>query len=213
MRSYGHYCSVAKALDVVGDRWSLLIVRELLLREPCRYTDLQRGLPGIATNLLADRLRELEDAGILAHEHAPPPTASTLYRLTPWGRELEAVLVALGRWGTPLMSGSADGLAFRSRWLELPVRLLLGDSEPSAPAITIEVHAGDEPMTIEAGGGVVRARPGSAEHPRLVLSGAPQLVVGVLAGRLELEEACARGMSYEGDPGALARVQGQAVAA
>src|SRR5208282_4278869 len=111
MRSYGQYCSVAKALDVIGDRWSLLIVRELLLREPCRYTDLHRGLPGIATNLLADRLRELEQAGLLAREEAPPPVASTLYRLTGRGRELEGVLVALGRWGVPLMAEPAGELA------------------------------------------------------------------------------------------------------
>ena len=77
MRSYGQYCSVAKALDVIGDRWTLLIVRELLLRGACRYTDLKNGLPGIATNLLADRLRELEAAGIVVREQAAPPVATT----------------------------------------------------------------------------------------------------------------------------------------
>ena len=91
MRSYGQYCAVAKALDVVGDRWSLLIVRELLLREACRYTDLLEGLPGIATNLLADRLRELESAGVVCREGAPPPIAATLFRLTDRGRELQEV--------------------------------------------------------------------------------------------------------------------------
>src|SRR5258708_35294085 len=82
MRTYGQYCSVAKALDVVGDRWTLLIVRELLLQGPCRYTDLKSGLPGIATNLLADRLRELERAGLVRREEAPPPLATTLCPLT-----------------------------------------------------------------------------------------------------------------------------------
>ena len=76
MRSYGQYCSIAKALDVVGDRWTLLIVRELLIRGACRYTDLKDGLPGIATNLLADRLRELESAGLIRREEAPPPVAT-----------------------------------------------------------------------------------------------------------------------------------------
>src|ERR687885_1607076 len=84
-RGYGQYCAVAKALDLVGDRWTLLIVRELLLRGPCRYTDLRHGLPGIATNLLADRLRELERAGIISREDAPPPVATALFRLTPRG--------------------------------------------------------------------------------------------------------------------------------
>ena len=85
MRSYGQFCGLAKALDVIGDRWTLLIVRELLIRGACRYTDLRNGLPGIATNLLAERLRELEEAGVIEREEAPPPIATTLFRLTPRG--------------------------------------------------------------------------------------------------------------------------------
>src|SRR5215831_13850090 len=103
MRSYNEYCAVAQALDVVGERWSLLIVRELLIRGPSRYTDLRSGLPGIATNLLADRLRELEQAGVVRRHEAPPPVATTLFELTDRGRELEPVLNALGRWGGPLV--------------------------------------------------------------------------------------------------------------
>jgi DNA-binding HxlR family transcriptional regulator len=99
MRSYGQYCSIAKALDVVGDRWTFLIVRELLLRGACRYTDLRYGLPGIATNLLADRLRELESAGLVRREEAPPPVATTLFHLTEAGLQLDPVLRAIGLWG------------------------------------------------------------------------------------------------------------------
>src|SRR6202035_111655 len=102
MRSYGQYCSIAKALDVVGDRWTLLIVRELLIRGACRYTDLRNGLPGIATNMLVDRLRELEEAGIVTSEAAPPPVATTLFRLTSRGAALEPILLQLGNWGAPL---------------------------------------------------------------------------------------------------------------
>src|ERR1700735_2478981 len=94
MRSYGQYCSIAKALDVVGDRWTLLIVRELLIRGACRYTDLKDGLPGIATTLLADRLRELESAGLIRREDAPPPVATTLFHLTDTGAGLPAVVDA-----------------------------------------------------------------------------------------------------------------------
>src|SRR5947199_9504676 len=104
MRSYGQYCSVAKALDVVGDRWSLLTVRELLLQGPCRYTDLRNGLPGIATNLLAERLRELEQAGVIESELARPPVATTLFSLTKRGADLEPVLFQMGRWGAPLLT-------------------------------------------------------------------------------------------------------------
>src|SRR6266851_1274072 len=87
MRSYGQYCSIAKALDVVGDRWTLLIIRELVIRGACRYTDLKNGLPGIATNLLSDRIRELESAGLIRREDAPPPIATTLFHLTESGAE------------------------------------------------------------------------------------------------------------------------------
>src|ERR1022692_5071124 len=106
MRSYGQYCGLAKALDIIGDRWTLLIVRELLIR-PCRYTDLRQGLPGIATNLLADRLRELEEAGILTREEAAPPVATTLFRLTKRGKELEPALLLLDTWGAPLLAKSS----------------------------------------------------------------------------------------------------------
>src|SRR3954471_23613538 len=99
MRSYAEYCAIAKSLDVVGDRWTLLIVRELALRGACRYTDLRNGLPGIATNLLADRLRDLERAGVGEGEGAPAPIAATLFRLTPRGEQLRPVLDDLMRWG------------------------------------------------------------------------------------------------------------------
>src|SRR5206468_5268722 len=103
MRSYGQFCGLAKSLDVIGDRWTLLIVRELLIRGPSRYTDLQRGLPGIPTNLLADRLRDLEDAEILRKDVSRRPGAVPVYALTPRGEALEAVIAALGRWAAPLL--------------------------------------------------------------------------------------------------------------
>src|ERR1700683_4870512 len=120
MRSYGQFCSVAKALDVVGDRWTLLIIRELLLRGACRYTDLKNGLPGIATNLLADRIRELEAAGLIRREEAPPPVATTLVHLTEAGAELEPVVRALGSWGVRVMAQPADDQEFRSQWVAYP---------------------------------------------------------------------------------------------
>ena len=105
MRSYRQYCGLAKALDVIGDRWNLLIVRELLARSPARYTDLHNGLPGIATNLLADRLRELEAAGVVRKYEAPPPVATTVFELTARGEDLWPAIRELGRWGRPLLAG------------------------------------------------------------------------------------------------------------
>jgi DNA-binding HxlR family transcriptional regulator len=209
VRSYGQYCSLAKALDVVGDRWTLLIVREMLLRGACRYTDLRNGLPGIATNLLADRLRELELAGIVAREEAPPPIASTLFRLTPRGEELRGALVELARWGAPLMLEPDGDEEFRSHWLAIPVELYLTDRTPDRPPLTIEVQAGGEPMLIETVDGGARTYPGEATDPDAVLRGAPQLVIGVLSGRLELAAAERSGLRYEGDPAVLSRVRGE----
>jgi DNA-binding HxlR family transcriptional regulator len=207
MRSYGQYCGLAKALDVVGDRWSLLIVRELLTLGASRYTDLRHGLPGIATNLLADRLRELEQAGIVKREEAPPPVATTLFRLTPRGEALEPVLEALGRWAGPLMGTLGTSDAYRSHWLALPVRLYLTDRQPNRRPVTIQVQSGDQPMVVETVGGRVRARSGTATKPDAVLTGTPDLVMGVLAGRLGLPAARARGLSFQGDYEAVRRLQ------
>ena len=140
MRSYEQYCALAKALDVIGDRWTLLIVRELLLRGPSRYTDLKNGLPGIATNLLVDRLRELEEAGIVRREAAPPPIATTLV-----GLRLAVMRSSLcsESWvaGGVSVAKRAGNDAFRSHWLALPEKSPLKDRKPDRP-VTLEVRAG-----------------------------------------------------------------------
>jgi DNA-binding HxlR family transcriptional regulator len=207
MRSYHQYCSLAKALELVGDRWTLLIVRELLLRGALRYTDLQTGVPGIATNLLADRLRDLEQAGIIRRDPAPPPVATTLFHLTPRGEELGPAVLALGRWGEPLIAERDDQDSFCTHWLSLQARLHLADQAPDAPPVAIEVRAGDEPLTIEAVDGVVRTRPGAASDPDLVLTGSPEVLVGVLTGTLTLGDARARGLQHSGAVTTLRRLQ------
>lgn len=207
MRSYGQLCAVAKALDAVGDRWTLLVVRELLIRGAARYTDLRRGLPGIATNLLAERLRELEQSGIVRRYDAPPPVATALFELTYRGRELEPVLDALGRWGGPLLAEPDPDAAFRTHWLALPARLRLSDHQPDRPPITIELRTGDEPLTLTTHEGRIEARPGAAQNPDLVLDGPPQLLIAALLGTQEPDQAEARGLRHEGDIALLRRVQ------
>jgi len=207
MRSYDQYCSVARALDVIGDRWTLLIVRELLIRGPSRYTDLQYGLPGIATNLLADRLRDLEAEGIVTKEVAPPPVATTLFRLTPRGEALDSVLAALGRWGAPLLAGPTGDAAFRSHWLKFPLELHLTDQQPDAAPATIEIHAGAQPMLVRVADGTIRVHPGTSPDPEVTLTGTPSLVLGLLVGALDVDTARARGLKIEGDVATLRRVQ------
>ena len=207
MATYEQYCALAKALDVVGDRWTLLIVRELLSRGPLRYTDLRGGLPGIATNLLADRLRQLEAAEIVRRETIPPPVASTLFRLTPRGETLRPVVVELGRWGAPLLADAPPTDTFRAHWLTWPVEVFLHDSEPGGPPVTIQLDVGDDSVYVESGGGAPRLRRGRAEHPDAVLAGPPQLVAAALMGSLSLDAARAAGLRFEGDPRALRRLQ------
>jgi DNA-binding HxlR family transcriptional regulator len=200
MRSYHQYCAVAKGLDVIGDRWSLLIVRELLLLGACRYTDLRNGLPGIATNLLAERLRQLEDAGIVSREEAPPPVATALFRLTERGAELRPVLQELQRWGMPYMSaGPAPDDEFRSRWTTWAAELSLIDREPEAGPIALRLLTGEEPMTIRAEGGTVICAPGDAGGADATLEGEPLLVLGLLTGAFDLNAARTLGLGYEGD--------------
>ena len=206
VRSYQQYCAVAKALDVVGDRWVLLIVRELMTSGPSRYTDLLKGLPGIATNLLADRLREMEKAGVVRSWAAPPPVATTLFGLTERGESLRPLLEELGRWGAPLMGVPQASNVFRSHWLVFPFDAYLEDRTPEEGPIAIEVRTGDEPMVIETVDGEVRTRRGAVEKPDAVLDGRPGLILGLLAGRFDLAEARKRGLEFKGNQKALARV-------
>ena len=223
MRSYGQYCSVAKALDVVGDRWTLLIIRELLLQGPCRYTDLRNGLPGIATNLLADRLHDLEAAGLVRREDAAPPVATTLFHLTEAGAGLEPALEALGGWGIRYMAEPAEGDEFRSHWFTFPVELFLHDADPGGRRLSIELRPASQiasqiasqaaspgaarPAVVEVCGGEVRTRLGSAASPNLVLEGSPRLILGLLGAYLTPADAEALGLVITGDPAILRRLQ------
>jgi DNA-binding HxlR family transcriptional regulator len=206
MRSYAEYCSMAKSLDVVGDRWTLLIVRELLLRDACRYTDLRNGLPGIATNLLADRLRELEEAGVVMREDAPPPIATTLFRLTPRGEELRPVVEALTFWGLPLMTDQRPEDAVRSHWLASALRLMLIDRRPADPPVSLLLDPGDQPIAVELRGGAVETHVGSVQDADLRLAGEPRPIMGLLLGLLDLDAAAAAGLTWDGDPSVLTRL-------
>jgi DNA-binding HxlR family transcriptional regulator len=206
MRSYGEYCAIAKSLDVVGDRWTLLVVRELAERGACRYTDLRNGLPGIASNLLAERLRELENAGVVAREDAPPPIATTLFSLTPRGEQLRPVLDDLVRWGIPLMAEQDPDDAVRSQWLAAALELMLTDRRPDAAPATLELQTGDQPIRIEIRDGLIRTRLGQGESADATLAGPPNSIMGLLLGLLDLADAQGKGVTFQGDAAALDRI-------
>jgi len=222
MRSYGQYCSVARALDVVGDRWALLIVRELLVQGSCRFTDLKNGLPGIATNLLSGRLKDLEEAGIVSREDAPPPVATALYSLTPSGRDLEPVLKTLGAWGLRQMTTERPDDAFQPQWLAYAAAWFTADADPAAGPAVIQLVAPASPATrgslAEAivdldGHGGISARVGRAAHPDLVLEGPPRLVLGLITGMLNVDQAVAAGIQITGKRDLLDRLQPTATGA
>jgi DNA-binding HxlR family transcriptional regulator len=181
-------------------------VRELLLRGPSRYTDLRNGLPGIATNLLADRLQELERVGVVAREEAPPPVATTLFSLTSRGRDLDAVLRELGRWGLPLMGEQGPNEAFESHWLALPVQLFLRDRTPDQDPVTIEVRIGDQPLFIEVGAGAVAVLNRHDGDVDVTVSGEVPQILQLLSGRTSIPQARRRGVRIRGSQQALTRV-------
>ena len=176
MRTYGDRCGVARALDLVGERWALLVVRELLLG-PKRFTDLRSGLPKVAPDVLSQRLRELEQAGVVRRATLPPPAGSRVYALTDRGQELEPVILALGRWGSraPLPAGDArmgtDSFVLALRTLFDPAR---------ADDASVELRLGDETFHARVAGGRLAVGRGSAERPDATIAAAP----GVLATAL-----------------------------
>ena len=207
MRSYGQYCSIARALDLVGDRWTLLLVRELLLRGPARYTDLKNGLPGVAANLLAVRLKELEQAGLVRRHDAPPPVATQVYELTEDGAALEPVLKALGLWGMRYMNDERGGDAFHADWLAYAPAWFTTDADPDGPAAAIQLVADGEPAVIELGGGSVRARAGRTDYPDLTLTGPARAVLGLVLSKIDLPRAKALGLTIKGQRGLLSRLR------
>ena len=149
-RSYAQLCGIATALDVIGDRWAPLIVRDLLLG-PLRFGDLAEGLPGIGTNTLTARLKHLEAAGVVERRLLPLPDRGTVYELTGYGRELEPILLALGRWGTKSMGSCPGEVVTRSRWL-VAAMLAFHDSRRVARPTTWELRLSDGVFTVRGGG-------------------------------------------------------------
>jgi DNA-binding HxlR family transcriptional regulator len=208
MRSYGQYCAIARALDVVGDRWSLLIVRELLIR-PCRFGELRDGLPGIATNMLSDRLRGLEELGIVQRSQPDPVGGAARYELTEHGQQLKVVIEDLIRWGTRLMAEPQGDDAFRSRWLAIAMQAILRRRR-SDPTIVVQLETGDEPLIIESTGTAVRVYPGQDTDADAVIAGPPDAILAYLIGRINPRAARRRGLTTTGDPAAVTALQDQA---
>ncbi len=189
-KTYDMYCAVARALEILGERWTLLVIRELLTG-PKRYADLQTGLPGIATNLLAERLRGLQDADVVTKRTLPPPAASVVYELTPRGHALKPVLAALGSWGLPLLGAPREGEQFRLSWLMIA---LDGQYQPVAEPVTVRLDIGGEALTIVADGPTHTVIEGSPDAPDLIIEAEPDTFLSWASGRISDADAIAAGV-------------------
>jgi len=201
-RSYGQYCGLARALDVVGERWSLLIVRELLVR-PARYSELVAALPGVATNLLADRLRALTAADVV-ERRLDPAAGGVVYALTDWGAQLREAVDALVRWSTPLMRPGPGADSFQPHWLAVALRALLHARTTETP-VRVGIHTADATMAVELDETGARVVLDPDPPPSTVLRADPDVVLGLAAGALSIEQALARG-TLRGEPRQLAAV-------
>ncbi|GLZ79704.1 HxlR family transcriptional regulator [Actinorhabdospora filicis] len=203
-RSYGQFCGVARALELVGERWALLVVRDLLVG-PRRYSDLRRGLPGIPTNILASRLKELEAAGIIERDVLPRPASGVVYRLTPLGGELEPVVLALGRWGSRVMTHPLDGEVVTHDSMVMALRTTFRPEAAEGANLVFVLRVGDVVVHARVDDGHLAAAAGPAEAPDLDITAGP-LVRDLMAGALSPEDALATGaVAVAGEPALLNR--------
>jgi DNA-binding HxlR family transcriptional regulator/putative sterol carrier protein len=204
-RSYNQYCAVARALDLVGERWTLLVVRELLTG-PKRFKDLLEGLPGIGTNLLTTRLKDLERYRVVHRVTLPPPAASKVYELTELGRSLEPVIATLGRWGLEFLGAPDQEDDLRPAWAMVAMRSALKQEAARGLQETYEFHIDEEAFHLRVTDGEVEALQGPAVDPDLVLTGATQDFLALTAGQVEPAEVLDSGeIRIEGDQETLAR--------
>jgi DNA-binding HxlR family transcriptional regulator/putative sterol carrier protein len=205
MRTYGDGCAIARALDLVGERWALLVVRELLLG-PKRYTDLRAGLPNASPNVLSERLRELERAGIVRRRKLPPPAGSRVYELTDWGVELEHIVISLGRWAARSPTPPGDAPIVSADSVILALRGLFDPGAAHGLRASYELRLGEDRFRIEVADDQIAAARGAADEADATIDTDPGTLDAVLWGGRSLADAQRSGtMTIEGDKAAVQR--------
>jgi DNA-binding HxlR family transcriptional regulator/putative sterol carrier protein len=204
-RTYGDGCAIAHALDLVGERWALLVVRELLLG-PKRFTDLKKGLPNASPNVLSERLRELEHAGVVKRGKLPPPAGSRVYELTDWGRELEPMVMALGHWGARSPSLPRDAPI----GADSTVLALRGRFDPDAARglqAAYELRLGEDRFRLAVSDQQIEVARGSETRPDAIVDTDPSTLAAVLWNGRPLAAAQRAGeLRIEGDQAAVERL-------
>lgn len=202
-RSYADACGIGRALDVVGERWAIHVVRELLLG-PKRFTDIRTAIPQLSSDVLAQRLRELEAAGVITHRALPPPAASKVYELTDRGRELEPVLIELGRWGARLPL--AEGLCMSVDSHIVSLRTLFDPELAGDFAARVELRLGEDRFRLEVADGRIVAERGELPDADAVLATDAATLIDLLHGARTLGDSVRSGDALvEGDRRALTR--------
>jgi DNA-binding HxlR family transcriptional regulator len=207
-RLYEQHCGLAHALDLVGERWTLLIVRDLMAG-PRRYTDLADGLVTVPTNVLAARLRDMESGGLVRRRRLPAPAASVVvYELTDEGESLGTAVTELARWGMRTLPATTGGRPFRAHWLVLALRARFDPGAAAGVSETYEFRIeGDDVVCLEVADGDGHARMGPAIDPAVRISADADTLAALTGGAIDGPEAAARGARIEGDGAAIERMR------
>lgn len=203
-RTYDDGCGIARALDLVGERWALLVIRELLLG-PKRFTDLRAGLPGVSANILSQRLRELEASGVVLRRQLEPPAGSRVYELTDRGRGLEQVILDLGRWGLQSTSAPNDARI----GVDSAILSLRAQFDPAAARdlrAEYELRLDGYRFRVVVDHGRIELARGAAEHADAVIETTPRRLDALVSGEQPMAELVHAGdVSVEGEPAVIER--------
>jgi DNA-binding HxlR family transcriptional regulator len=203
-RSYDDGCAMAHALDLVGERWALLVVRELMLG-PKRFTDLRASLPGISANVLTQRLEELEAVSILERRKLPPPIAAWVYQLTDWGMDLEPIVKSIGKWAarSPFISGDAH-MSVNS--VVLSLRTMFNSEVAGDFKAKLQLRLSGEPFRTTIADGEIEVVRGESEKPDATLDGTSDAIAALIYGGRDLDKAVRAGeLKVSGDVAKLKR--------
>ena len=204
-RTYDQYCPVARALELVGERWTLLVARELLLG-PRRFTDLMTGLPGISANVLAGRLKDLEEEGMVARRTLPPPAASAVYELTSDAAGLVSVLAAMADWGMTMLGEPRAHDDVRGEWIVLGLAVT-APAPDVADGTMYELHIDGEVLHVQVRDGNLQPHHGPADDPDAGLTTDATALADLSAGRLDIDDAFAAGrVTVDGNEDAARRL-------
>ncbi|MFT0862310.1 winged helix-turn-helix transcriptional regulator [Ancylobacter sp. G4_0304] len=203
-RYYEDACAAAHALDLFGERWALLVMRELMLG-PKRFSDLRADLPGISANVLTQRLESLEAAGVLVHRKLPPPVSAQVYELTEWGYESEPIFQAMGRWAARSPTHDPT-LPFGPVSLMMSMRTMISPALAGDLAVNAEFRTGKETFRVRLAEGDLTTERGTVEHPDFVFAGEARMIAAAIYGGKKLADLEAAGvLKLEGDREKAAR--------